>query len=154
MDRIKKHIMLVDTREQRPLKNFGAGICTKRATLQCGDYCMVFQDGARSSTEFERKSLADLFGTVTQGHARFRQKLLRARKSKIRLILIIECTLRDAYKGVRHSKAQPRAIVKAVFSLWVKYRVFPVFCSDRDEMAEYMRQYYMAEWRKREADHA
>ena len=70
----------------------------------------------------------------------------------MRLVLVIECSLRRAFQGMAHSKAQPRAIIKTVFSLWVRYGLVPVFCADRAEMAEFIKQYYLAEWRKMEAE--
>lgn len=145
---MKRHTLLVDTREQKPLSFFHPEIRPKRATVLCGDYAMVYRNGVRSAVEFERKSLDDLYGSLTSGHTRFKRKLLRARKLGVRLVLAVECPLTRVYAGTRHSKAQPRAIVKTVFTFWAKYRLFPVFFQDRREMAEYITQYYLAEWRK------
>ena len=53
-------IVVIDTREQRPFA-FPDGITTRRAALPAGDYSI---EGLERRVAIERKSLADLYGTV------------------------------------------------------------------------------------------
>lgn len=145
----KKHTIIVDTREQKPLEFYKSNIKTRLRKLNCGDYRMRFSDGKMSNTVFERKTVADLFGSMTKGHERFKQEITRARSNNVLLIMIIEGSLSKVAKGIRHSKIQGISIVRTVFSLWVRYGVIPVFAKDRHEASEYIVQYYMAEWRKK-----
>jgi len=75
----------IDTREQAPyyFNNLHAGsdksyrpmeIQTARVTLQQGDYSIV---GHESHVAIERKSKADLFGTLSAGRERFQRELER-----------------------------------------------------------------------------
>lgn len=77
--------MLIDTREQLPYSfaglkadaKLGGGplaVRTERATLESGDYSLA---GFESRVAVERKSLADLFGTLGRGRDRFERELTR-----------------------------------------------------------------------------
>ena len=77
---IKKHILLIDTREQLPLSFFHPDIKSKRETVYCGDYAMRFRNGRMSRTEFERKSRGALFGTMTGGTRGSRKSWLKQKK--------------------------------------------------------------------------
>ncbi len=145
----KKHTIMVDTREQRPLEFYKFGIKVRSRKLSYGDYRMRFLDGKMSNTVFERKTVADLFGSMTKGHERFKKEITRARSNSVLLIIIVEGSLSKVAKGIRHSKIQGISIIRTVFSLWIRYGVIPVFAKDRHEAAEYIIQYYMAEWRKK-----
>ena len=149
MKLVKRHILIVDTREKKPLEFYKANIKVMTKKLDCGDYCMRFLDGEMSKTVFERKSVADLFGSMTKGHERFRKEMERARVKSILMIIIIEGSLTKVAKGIRHSRVQGISIIRTVFSLWVRYGVIPVFVKDRQEAAEFIIQYYLAEFRKK-----
>lgn len=66
-------VVLVDTREQRPLA-FPPDIEVRSATINAGDYTAV---GVEQYARIERKSSTDLWGTVHQGHDRFNHELSR-----------------------------------------------------------------------------
>lgn len=80
-------IILVDTREQLP---FFKG--AKRKTLNVGDYTTV---KLLNKFHIERKSLADLYGTVTKGNTRFKYELFRAAHNRIVLEVFVEGTRQD-----------------------------------------------------------
>jgi len=76
----------VDTREQKPYKfkktvkpSNGIEFDIERTTLQTGDYGLVKPMLAETSDliALERKSLADLFSTVSQGRFRFENEMKR-----------------------------------------------------------------------------
>ena len=71
-----QHRMLMDKREKIGLIFSHPDI---RATilhhLNVGDYCICFHDGHIPSVVFERKSVGDLFGTLTGGYDRFKKEI-------------------------------------------------------------------------------
>ena len=156
----KKHVILCDTREQKRLEFSYPDIAyTKRFKLEVGDYCICFCDGSIPPVIFERKSIGDLFGTLTSSYDRFKSEIIRAKTQGIALILIVEGSLTKVLKGYKH--LNPRnpgtkvhmdgvRIVRTLFSLYVRYGVIPVFCKDRYEMQDYIIEYYLALWRKKQ----
>ncbi len=134
--------ILVDTREQLELDfTIGGNISEiKKVTLSFGDYGAEFEDGTPIPIVFERKSMADLFATLSNedGIRRHKAKIERAKEAKTALYLIVEGSLTDAYEGVRFSKVDPAGLVKRVFTFKVKYGLHPIFCTDREEMVRYM----------------
>lgn len=133
-------IVLVDTREQAPLEFKVAGNVSKieNIGLLFGDYQAMLEDGTTVPLAFERKSVADLYSTLTHGIDRFKRELERAKAHNFQLYLIIEGSLNEVLEGVGHSKVEPASLVKTIFTFKVKYGLHPVFCSDRDEMRRYM----------------
>ena len=63
------------------------------------------------------------------------------------LILVVEGTLQDVKFGHNYSEIKPESIIKTMFTLLVRYGVYPVFCVDRREMTEFITQFYWAEER-------
>ena len=74
-------IILVDTREQLPYWS------TNRVTLIVGDYTTK---KLLNSFHIERKSLQDLYGTITSGNQRFKAELFRAAWERIQLEVYVE----------------------------------------------------------------
>lgn len=124
--------------EDRELKQ------VSRATLPVGDYACELNPTFRIPVVFERKSLGDLFGTLTQGYERFKRELEKAKELNIKVIIIIEGTLTKVLKGYKHSQRPGISIIKQLFTLWIKYDVIPVFCKDREEMQKYIINFYSA----------
>jgi ERCC4-type nuclease len=77
--------ILTDTREQLPY-------WPNKVTLIVGDYTTkkLF-----NKFHIERKSLADLYGTLTKGNNRFKYELFRAAYNNIELEVYVEGTLKD-----------------------------------------------------------
>lgn len=78
--------ILTDTREQLPLWS------TNRVTLIVGDYTTV---KLLNKFHIERKSLQDLYGTLTSGNNRFKYELFRAAWHKIKIEVYVEGTKAD-----------------------------------------------------------
>lgn len=74
--------VIVDTREQLPYWTD----CHREA-LHVGDYTTVALKG---KFHVERKSLADLYGTLTKGNGRFKYELFRAAYSGTHLEVYVE----------------------------------------------------------------
>ena len=128
-------IVRIDTREQDPLE-FQIGQLVKSTeitTLPFADY-WAEEDGHISNIVFERKSLPDLFSTLTKGMVRFKKELYRAKAAKSRLVIIVEGTESQCYQGVPYSRVHGIQILRTIATLWVKSGVETWFFSSRADM--------------------
>lgn len=134
-------IIAIDSREQMPLPiKAGADIQDVIVTkLPFGDYAMKLSDSEPFvPVFFERKSIEDLWGTLTSGIDRFKKELERAKESKVTMYLAIEGTMLDVYAGVGFSTIMGSQIVRSIFTFKMKYGLQPVFCPNREQMKYYM----------------
>lgn len=129
-------IILSDSREQNPLCFDGLEGVDKVSTigLPVGDYGAVI-DGKTVPIFFDRKSIGDLFGTMTHGYERWKRLMKKAKDLKVKLILITEGTYSDVLKGYSHSEYSGDAMVKKLATLSVKYDLEWWPCDGREEMA-------------------
>jgi len=134
-------ILLVDSREQHPLEFTVDHILTEVVveTLPVGDYACQYVSGHRPPIVFERKSLGDLFGTMTSGYRRFKRELTKAADLKIHLLLGIEASISQVKHGYPHSNFSGDSCLQKVMTLWMRYGLQPVFCRDREELAWFIR---------------
>lgn len=137
--------ILVDSREKERL-SFSHPYITdvKIEKLDVGDYRVEFTGGYRPPLVFERKSIGDLYGTMTNGYSRFKKEVERAADSNTQLIVIVEADLSTVAKGYKHSKFAGESMIKKLFTLWVRYKLMTVYCRNRKEMSEYILQTYLA----------
>ena len=161
----------MDSREQDAL-NFSEFIEVKEIVqdgLRFGDYGALYQlqNGVecKSPVFFERKSIPDLFGTLTDESRieRLKNRCKEAIEVKAKLILMIEGTDRKVMDGYERSKVKGSSILKTIDTFWYKYDLMPMFCADRRVMAWRMvnlwktfeRLYQLGEsGRDRSGDHA
>lgn len=112
--------ILIDSREQKPLV---LDADTSFSKLDFGDYvckngfCDIF---------FERKSLIDFCGTLSQGFERFEKEIERAERAESTLIVLVEANLPDLSKvgessATRHVKATPKFLGARMRELLQKY---------------------------------
>jgi ERCC4-type nuclease len=131
--------IIVDTREQLPLQ-FGKHN-TIRFKLFVGDYSTV---KLRELFCIERKSLEDLYGTIIQGHVRFRNEIIRAHTNNIELVIVVEGTKKDFqaknFSGGKKRKTTGETLIKIVNTIESKYKVPIVWCKNREESAKYIRK--------------
>ena len=81
-----EHEILIDTREQRPLK-FKRNV--KLMKLEYGDY--AFSSSEASCKAFiERKAVGDFLGTISGGYERFLREIQRSVDDDASLIILIE----------------------------------------------------------------
>jgi ERCC4-type nuclease len=136
-----------DTREQKPLTfKKDKGIEVKKKTLAVCDYACELDDGSMCPVRFERKSIGDLYGTLTHDHDRFKAEMRRAEKMKIGIVMIVEASFCDVAKGYEYSSVDGRAIIRSCFTLHIRYPnviIYPVvFTNSRSESAAYIKSYY------------
>lgn len=137
--------IIIDSREQRPL-TFGCDWLRKK--LHVGDYCASFKDDHLHDTVFERKSIGDLFTTLTFGYDRFRREINRAEIAKTRLIIVVEGTKEKVLKGYDHSARDPESIIKQLETIKSKYGVETIFFGNRVSMANYIHDYFFEEFER------
>lgn len=142
-------IIIQDSREQIPLKfDHKFIIEVKIEKLNVGDYMVEFSDGHRPPIAFERKSINDLYGTLSQGYDRFKDCILRAKETGIQLVIIIEGSLTKVGYGHIHSSRSPESILYQLFTLYAKYGIWPVFCADSKEASEFITHIFIASEKK------
>ncbi len=137
--------ILVDSREQRPLK-FGCD--WERRCLPVADYGASFSEGHLHSTIFERKSISDLYGSLTQGYDRFRKMFQKAAVLNIKVIIGIEGSKEKVLNGYDHSARDPKSILVQLETIDKKYGVESIFFPSRISMANYIADYYNEEYEK------
>lgn len=120
--------ILVDTREQKPL--FPKA---QRKTLNVGDYTT---EKLKAKFVIERKSLSDLYGTLTKGNTRFKYELFRAAFHHIQIEVFIEGS-HDDFINKRFPKGEDRKFSKDGLERLVKtferkYYLKFVWCKSRN----------------------
>ena len=145
IDRMSALTIIEDTREQAPL-DFSAFpfVEVERATLRSGDYSVK---GWESRFAVERKSLADLVGTITHGHERFERELERLASFQYAAV-VVEAPEMDLRTGKYRSQLLPRAAVGMITAFEVRYRIPFHFCGTRAMAAQ--RIYELAYYFQRE----
>ena len=140
-------VIYIDKQEKQELDFSGYSdlIVTSPKALKYGDYKAEFQPSGYSPPfVFERKSHADLYGTLTNRTriGRFKREIGRAKKDGVTLILIVEAPVRKIKRGYYYQKNGERVkgkvggqqIMNTVSTLFTKYGLIPIFCENRDEM--------------------
>ena len=142
--------ILFDSRETRPIlfQKDDPIVSIQRTKLDCGDYQALFPDGSRSWLIFERKSIADLWGTMTKGHTRFMKEHGRSPKGS-GFIVIVEAPFSRILAGFDRSKYPGEILVRKLWMLWKDHGIFTVFCQSRQDMANYISHAFISEYRYR-----
>lgn len=123
--------------------------------MPVGDYGCSFYDGHLHSVILERKSIPDLYGSLTQNYDRFRKMFDRAEKKGIKVIICIEGTKERVLEGYSHSARDPASIIKQLETIERKYGVTHLFFKTRHQMSEYIHKYFegkVNEWKSKELE--
>ena len=118
-------VIIVDSREQTPL-SFPEGVEVERGGLYTGDYTAK---GLERHLSIERKSIADLVGSLTSGRERFERELHRLRGYHFKRLLVIG-SREEIVAGNYRSKASPRSILGSLDAFEVRYDVPVVFADE------------------------
>lgn len=137
--------IIIDSREQKPLI-FGCDTMIKK--LHVGDYGAMFTADYLYPVAFERKSIGDLYSTLTFGYDRFRKEINRAEIAKTRLIIAIEGTKEKVLKGYSHSSRDPESIIKQLETIERKYGVQAMFFGNRVAMANHIHDIFFLEYER------
>ena len=138
--------IIIDTREKNPIDlefaEFPYITSIERRKLNVGDYACQFENGFEVPAYFERKSIPDLFGTMGKNYKRFKREIMRAKEHKHKLILLIEGTMTKVKSGCERSTLDGISIIRKLMTLQVKYDLDFQFMKNREEMAEYIYEYF------------
>lgn len=137
--------ILIDSREQMPLffdNYYVEG--TEVIALPIGDYSCEYKQGFQCPIVFERKTLDDLFLTMSQNYERFRREIEKAKELDIKVIIVIEATFGEILWGSQYSIRDGLSVVRQLFTLWIKYDV-PFYCfKNRSEMSTFIIEFFVA----------
>lgn len=128
--------ILVDAHEQRPYRFANQQVTTIRAGLPCGDYAIAYDDSLVASVE--RKSLADLVGSLTTGRLRFALGQLAALP---RAAVVVEERYSEIFKLER---VKPAVIADGLAELQVRWPNVPIVFCDNRKLAEEWTYRYLA----------
>lgn len=121
----------MDTREQKPVF---AGRNYIHFKLLCGDYSTML---LRDCFSIERKSPGDLYGTITKGHRRFRDELIRATANGLKLAMYVETTrakfVSKQFPGGPARKTSGETLGKIMDTVEKRYGLEVVWCSSRTD---------------------
>lgn len=111
-------VILTDTREQKPL------FVQRRCTLNVGDYTT---EKLKDVYHIERKSLADLYQTLTHGNKRFKYELFRAAYNHTTLVVYVEGCKADfiakRFPGGSERKFSSTGLEKLLRTFETKYHL-------------------------------
>lgn len=122
--------IICDTREQAPYAFAGqkyAGTVVEAATLQTGDYSLA---GLTDHIALERKSLADLTGTLTRGRERFQRECERGRGLDY-FGLVIEASMEDVARHRYQSQMTPQSLLQTLAAWSIRYGLHIHWCGNR-----------------------
>jgi ERCC4-type nuclease len=130
----------IDTREQTPFAfdsrmmehERGRFIWTKKTTLKTGDYSIV---GLENEITIERKSIYDLFNTLSQGRERFEKEFERMKEFAFSAV-VIEGDMRMILNPIEYdplfpSQLHPHSVIGTIQSWSIKYSTHWVLCPSR-----------------------
>jgi hypothetical protein len=131
--------IIVDTRERYPYRFAGQAVSIASRALSCGDYGVVV--AGRLVAVVERKSLADLVSSVTNGKLRYALGDLAALP---RAAVVVE----DRYSALfKQRHARPAVVADALAEYQVRWPTIPlVFCETRALAEEWTYRYLAAAW--------
>lgn len=142
MTTIKNPLVIVDTREQRPLWQRSC----ERRTMNCGDYTTEKLFG---HFHIERKSLEDLYGTILGGHIRFRKEHLRAKANNIKFALYIEGSKKNfgakRFNGGWRRKCSGDTLVKIINTIESRWPLEVIWCGSRIKAKKMMMERFKYE---------
>jgi ERCC4-type nuclease len=117
--------LIIDTREQKPWKFEGYRVV--RRALKFGDYAV---SGRERVVAVERKSCADLVGSVTVGFSRVCREFERAQRGGARLHLVVEGSL-DWATRLCLERYPNRVFARTLSKFMGATGATPLFCDDR-----------------------
>jgi ERCC4-type nuclease len=118
--------ILVDSREQLPYTFTGLDVIVPTAVvgLPTGDYSI---EGHESEVAIERKSLSDLYGSVTWGRGRFEREVQRLSELSAFAAVMVEATwpqIADpsSFDPTWQNRTKPEAVVNTIAAWAIRYR--------------------------------
>lgn len=136
--------IVIDSREKNEL--LFPGINTVVEKLDTGDYSV---SGYTNIITVERKSLGDLFQSVTWGRARFTKELLRM-CSFTHKYIIVEASLATIRQGYAYSKVNPEAVIGSLVSFSLDQGIHIIFADNQKQAALYTHKILYKFWQRQQ----
>lgn len=152
--------VVIDSREQRPFTFEGFRTDSRQryaplvvptvvAGLGQGDYSLL---GHEHRMAVERKSLADLYGTLGQGRERFERELQRLHQLEWAMV-VVEADWEDILcRPPELSKLNPKTIFRSVIAWMQRYRNVHWWAADGRRAAEAVTLRCLERWHKDHKD--
>lgn len=140
----RKPRLIQDSREQLPL-TFNADKFHEVVVegLPVGDYVVEIWTGStwqQVPFAVDRKSLNDLYGTMTSGYDRWKRCMERAKESGCHLVLAIEETMTTVHSGCKYSTFTGDSMLKKLAMLEVRYDLEVRYFNGRREMSRWIEE--------------
>jgi ERCC4 domain len=121
--------IVVDAHERYAWKFSHQQATIVRRALSAGDYAVADEDGEIVAT-VERKSLADLVSTVTNGKLRFAMAALAA-------LPLAAVVVEDRYSSLfKLTRVRPRVVADGLAELQVRYPTVPIVFAETRQLAQ------------------
>ena len=136
----------IDTREQTPwlfrdlkTRTWEFIVSASKDTLQQGDYAIR---GLESELVIERKSLEDLYSTLSEGRDRFKNELERIQVNHRMGAVVVEApwsvvSAPEHFRTDWRSQLRPQSVIGSIQSLSVRYPKVHWFCMPSRREAEW-----------------
>jgi hypothetical protein len=135
--------ILVDTREQRPLR-FSSAVAVQAATLSTGDYSVV---GASDKLCIERKSLDDLANCCGNERERFIDCCRRMRDFEVKVI-VVEGTVNDVLSHRYQSRINPNSVIGTLIAILADYGVATSWEATPERAAMFVERLCLRVWKR------
>jgi DNA excision repair protein ERCC-4 len=142
-------VLLVDTREQRPLR-FSDLVRTERATLPTGDYSAA---GLTARVAIERKSLPDLVACCGPGRDRFLDCCRRLRDYELGAV-VVEASVNDVLAHAYRSRMHPQSVLGTTIAILADYGISTIWAGDEHNAASIVERLLVRMLAKREPEEA
>jgi hypothetical protein len=142
--RFSPFVVAIDTREQHPFTFDGLKdgppnklhpliVKTEGRTLQSGDYSIV---GLEDRISVERKSLEDLYGTLTHGRERFERELERLQRMTFSAVVVEASWITVCRRPPERSQVIPKTIYRSILAFSQRYLKTHWYLCDSRRFAE------------------
>lgn len=127
---VDRPLLLVDTREQRPLR-FSDLVRVESVTLGTGDYSAA---GLTDRVAIERKSLPDLVACCGPERDRFLDCCRRLRAYEVRAV-VVEASVNDVLAHAYRSRMHPQSVLGTTIAIFADYGVPTIWAGDEQNAA-------------------
>ena len=152
-------VIQIDTREQDPLDFSAFGIEVEVVALETGDYGLRGLSGDYGTAKegktpgekfccFERKSLADLYGSLGNGRVRLKAEVERMQEFHLKALLI-EASEEEVRNGYHRSQVSPQSVIGSLRSWEANDALSIKFCKSRYNMARQIATWTHYIWKRR-----
>ena len=140
--------VIVDTREQRPLRFKDVNVIHR--ALKSGDYSIQGPDGEsfEDRISIERKSLDDLLSSITHRREYFDANMERLLKLRSRALLV-ECLPNHLERGAWFPKVHPNSVIGTLFK-WKMRGVPVIYAVNQEQASKYVLWFLRLFWERKD----